>query len=446
MGDFFRDLEAVSGDRLPVWNGELYFELHRGTYTTQGRSKRANRKSEFLLHDAEFLATLASLLDGKYEYPTAQFRNAWELVCLNQFHDIIPGSSITPVYAEALDQYQEITEIGAAARDAALESIAHQLGGDVLLVNPTSFTRDDLAFWQGPLPTGQVLQRADGTTLPTQAAHGGTWIAAGDLEPFSVTPLRFVEGGALESTAPLSVTPTLLENATLRVELNGDGDIIRIYDKAKQREVLPNDAIANQLQAFEDRPNDWDAWDIDIHFDDKMWTADPATSIEVVETGSLRATLQIRRRILHSDFVQRISLEHNSSRLDIDTKIDWQERHILLKVAFPVEILAPVATYEIQWGTVQRPTHRNTSWDWARFETCAQKWVDLSEGDYGVSVLNDCKYGHDVRDNVMRVSLLRSPTDPRSRRRPGGTSLHLQPAAPRRVVGRDDYRRRLCPE
>ena len=134
--------------------------------------------------------------------------------------------------------------------------------------------------------------------------------------------------------------------------------------------------------------------------------------IEVVESGPLRATLEIRRRILHSEYVQRISLAYNQPRLDFDTHVNWSERHILLKVAFPVDILTPVATYEIQWGNVQRPTHRNTSWDWAGFETCAQKWVDLSEGDYGVSVLNDCKYGHDIRDNVMRISLLRSPTMP----------------------------------
>jgi alpha-mannosidase len=132
----------------------------------------------------------------------------------------------------------------------------------------------------------------------------------------------------------------------------------------------------------------------------------------VIEAGPLQATLEVRRRVLNSPFVQRISLAYNSPRLDFDTTITWQERHILLKVAFPVDILSPLATYEIQWGNVQRATHRNTSWDWARFETCAQKWVDLSEGNYGVSLLNDCKYGHDIHDNVMRISLLRSPTMP----------------------------------
>jgi alpha-mannosidase len=176
--------------------------------------------------------------------------------------------------------------------------------------------------------------------------------------------------------------------------------------------VLAEGAIGNQWQAFEDRPNNWDAWDIDIFYDDKLFLADPASSIRLIENGALRATIEIKRRILNSEYTQRISLCYNSPRLDFETWIDWRERHILLKTAFPVNILAPVANFEVQWGHVQRPTHRNTSWDWARFETCAQKWVDLSESDYGVALLNDCKYGHDIRDNVIRLSLLRSSTNP----------------------------------
>ncbi len=196
------------------------------------------------------------------------------------------------------------------------------------------------------------------------------------------------------------------------MELNDAGDITRIYDKINDREVLSAGAVANQFQAFEDRPINPDAWDIDIFYDDKMWLAKPAESVRVVERGPLRAAVEIRRRVLNSEYTQRISLAYNSPRLDFDTTIQWRERHILLKVAFPVDVLAPYATYEIQWGNIQRPTHRNTSWDWARFESCAQKWVDLSEGDYGVSLLNDCKYGHDIRDNVIRLSLLRGTTNP----------------------------------
>ena len=412
VGDFFRTLEQTAGDRLPTWNGELYLEIHRGTYTTQSRNKRANRKSEFLLHDAEFAATLASLVAPAATYPAEDLRHAWELVCLNQFHDIIPGSSITPVYVESQQQYAEIRAIAERVRDEALDTVAAQVDADALVVNPTGFARRDLAFWPGQAATGRNLERDDGAPAIIQPAADGLWVDAGELPPYSVTPLRFGEPQGTAVASPLTVTPALLENDLLRVELNAAGDITRIFDKANGREVLPAGAIANQFQAFEDRPLNWDAWDVDIFYDDKMWTADPAQSVTVVAQGPLRATLEIRRRILHSAYVQRISLAHNSPRLDVETTIDWRERHVMLKVAFAVDVLTPTATYEIQWGNVERPTHRNTSWDWARFESCAQKWVDLSEGGYGVSLLNDCKYGHDIHENVMRISLLRSPTLP----------------------------------
>jgi alpha-mannosidase len=413
--DFFRDLERESGSRLPTWNGELYLEYHRGTYTTQGRNKRANRQSEFLLHDAEFLAAYAALLDPTYQYPAEVLQQAWQLVCLNQFHDIIPGSSIGPVYVDSQQQYAEVRQLATAARDAALNTIADHADGDVLIVNPTGFTRHDLACV--PLPADSILLRPDGQPMLTQSVDDGVLIDAGSLPPYSVTSLRLLPSPSGrrvgdEREGSLTISPSLIENDLLRVELNAAGDITRIYGKTNRREVLPPGAVANQWQAFEDRPMFWDAWDIDIYYDDKTWLAEPAESIRVVEAGPLRATLEIKRVILSSAYTQRISLTHNSPRLDVSTTIDWRERHILLKVAFPVEVLSPVATYEIQWGNVERPTHRNTSWDWARFESCAQKWVDLSEGGYGVSLLNDCKYGHDIRDNVIRLSLLRSPTLP----------------------------------
>ncbi|MDQ7028942.1 MAG: glycoside hydrolase family 38 C-terminal domain-containing protein, partial [Ardenticatenia bacterium] len=204
-----------------------------------------------------------------------------------------------------------------------------------------------------------------------------------------------------------------LENRYLRVELNAEGDIVRLYDKVNGRDVMPAGAVANRFQAFLDRPLRWDAWDVDIFYEEEAeWPPEPAESVRVVEAGPLRATLEVRRRILESPYVQRLTLTHNSPRLDVETHIEWRERHVLLKVAFPVDVLSPTATYEIQWGHVQRPTHRNTSWDLARFEVVAHKWTDLSEGGYGVSLLNNGKYGHDVRDNVIRLTLLRSPAMP----------------------------------
>ncbi len=294
-------------------------------------------------------------------------------------------------------------------RNEALQSIAGQLDADVILVNATSFAQRGLVF----VP-GDSLQRftREGQPVPVQAAESGLWADAGELEPYSVTVLRQtskVEGPTPHETLPRAPR---LENDVLLIEFDASGDITRIFDKKSGREVLPPNTIANQFQVFEDRPKSWDAWDVDIFYDDKIWLAEPATSIRFVEYGELRQTIEIKRNIQNSEFTQKISLDHNSARLDFDTHIHWNERHTMLKVAFPVDILAPQATYEIQWGNVQRPTHRNTSWDWARFETCAQKWVDLSEGDYGVSLLNDCKYGHDIHDNVMRITLLRSSTMP----------------------------------
>ena len=424
--NFFESIEPAAGSRMmPVWNGELYLEYHRGTYTTQARNKRANRKSEFLLHDTEFIATLASIYTD-YNYPSQQLNDAWHTVCLNQFHDIIPGSSISLVYEESQQQYAKLTENVVQLRDDALSAIADKLDADVLLVNATSFTQPGLVFIPGA--SSEHFTR-EGEPVPVQETESGLWADVGELSPYSVCPLSVQERSAGEyaisltpnppsaplrdaSRSPIGRGELALENDFLRVAFNADGDITSIFDKQASREVLTPGSIANQFQAFEDRPKSWDAWDIDSFYDDKMWLAEPAASINVLEYGKLRQTVKITRKILNSEFTQRISLSHNSARLDFDTSINWQERHIMLKVAFPVDVLSPQATYEIQWGNVQRPTHRNTSWDWARFETCAHKWVDLSEGDYGVSLLNDCKYGHDIQNSIMRITLLRSTTEP----------------------------------
>jgi alpha-mannosidase len=407
--DFFRAAEQEANGSFPVWNGELYLELHRGTYTSQARNKRANRKSEFLLHDAEFVAAVAALTVPDFNYPHADLRQAWELLCLNQFHDIIPGSSISQVYVDSLAQYAEVRRLGETVRDKALTALARTRGCDALIINATSFTQNGLLFW----PAGDVARVPAG--LPLQEVANGLLLDVGDLPPYSVLPPDSIAPAAAPDS--LSISSGHLENDFLRVELTPTGDISRIFDKQQQREVMPLGAIGNQWQAFEDRPLDWDAWDIDIFYDDKQWLAQPADSVTVVERGPLRVTLEIKRRILNSPFTQRISLSHNSPRLDFETDIDWRERHILLKVAFPVDVLTPTATYEIQWGNVERSIHRNTSWDWAKFETCGQKWVDLSEGNYGVSLLNDCKHGHDIQDaspagGIIRLSLLRSPTYP----------------------------------
>ena len=427
--EFFQNLEAQAGARLPVWNGELYLEYHRGTYTSQARIKRANRKCEFLLHDAEFLAAWAALA-ADYEYPHAELTRAWELLCLNQFHDVIPGSSIGQVYKESTRDYEAIRAIGEHVREASLAALARLLpeAAVIMAINPTSFGGRHIGTLPERLVEGQTLTNlTSGEALVTQPIEDGTLVEVPCVDPYGLVTLGIGDtpppspnfppriggdrGGAMLAARAVD-GGAVLENDALRVEFDAAGDITRLFDKIVGREVLPSGQRANVFQAFEDRPLGWDAWDIDIFYDDKQWTAKPAHCLSIIETGPLRTGLEVRRRFLNSEIVQRVYLYRGSRRLDFDTWVDWRERHVLLKVAFPVNVLSPLATYDIQWGNVQRPTHRNTSWDWARFETVAHKWVDLSEGNYGVSLLNDCKYGHDIHDNIIRLTLLRGPTYP----------------------------------
>ena len=409
--DFFERLEKSSA-KLPCWNGELYLEKHRGTYTTHSDIKRANRKSEFLLHDAEFLASTASLLDSAYSYPKDALRKAWKLVCLNQFHDILPGSSIGDVYADARQYYGAIEQSGTQICQQALASISAQIGGDLVIANPIGFKRNDLTYLPNHLADESSLQHLDGTPIGVQITPEGTLLAVGELPPYSITPLLITDSLPSQPETTLSATTHSLENDFLQVEFNSSGEITRLYDKTCSRDVLPENKVGNQLQAYEDRPVDSDAWDIDSFYEDKPLALSGNAMVRVIENGPLRAMVEIKRQFLHSQVIQRISLSYNSSRIDFNTYVDWHERHVLLKVAFPLDILSPAATYEIQWGSIQRPTHRNTSWEQAQFEVCAQKWVDLSEGGFGVSLLNDCKYGHDVHENVLRLSLLRGSTSP----------------------------------
>jgi alpha-mannosidase len=415
--EFMERIETQIADKLPVWNGEFYFEYHRGTYTSQGRTKRNNRKSEFLLHDAEFLATWAALVTDR-AYPVEELSKAWELLCLNQFHDILPGSSIGAVYVDSDRDYRHITDLGQNIVDESLRALAKLHGHDtsVLAANPTSFGGNRTGLLVPSLGSGVRLVDESGNVLVTQQAHDGTLVEICGMKPYSIVALREVPGQSPSPESLLRASQesgrTVLENDLLIVEISGCGDITRIFDKEANREVLAPDANANVFLAFEDRPLDFDAWDIDIFYEDRTERLDKVDSIDVTEYGPLRLAVDIKRRYRSSTVHQKIYLCRNSRRIDFDTWIDWHEQHTLLKVSFPVNVMSPVATYDVQWGNVQRPTHRNTSWDWARFETCAYKWADLSEGNYGVALLNDCKHGYDIRDNTLRLTLLKSATHP----------------------------------
>lgn len=415
---FFRRLEKrVKGNRqLPKWVGELYLEYHRGTYTTMGRNKRYNRKAEFLYHDLEMLSILKDVTSGKHEYPKEALRKGWKVILLNQFHDIIPGTSIQEVYEESQKQYEKLMSEGQSTYNSLLEAIAGRIKAgqaSVVAVNTLSHERNDLVYVKPEgLPDGDLAVVHEGESYPLQKLEDGRHIFYGkDIPGSGYRTYRLVKAeGRPESK--LIVRKDYMENPYFSIRLNEKGQITSIYDKRAQREILQAGERANVFQAFEDKPHKWDAWDINIYYREKQWEVDGLEEIEVVAEGPVRGTLKLKYRYMDSTFVQYIHIYQDLDRIDFETEIDWRETHTLLKVAFPVDVHANKATYDIQFGNVERPTHWNTSWDVARFEVCGHKWADLSEEGYGVSLINDCKYGYDIKDGVMRLSLLKSSTWP----------------------------------
>lgn len=410
--DYFDRLhQRVAADpRLPDWVGELYLEYHRGTYTSQARMKYANRRAEQWYHDAEFLDAWAAA--GEHSGSSRELLNAgWRLILLNQFHDILPGSSIPSVYREAEAQYDQIFEI---ARDVQQEKLRALASSDTSLavINTLGWTRTDpLVIDEQTVGTGWqdiITDSARHCQLISSADSGRRkWLLTGYTVPSY--GLIDVALARLERPAsPLTITPTSLENQFFRIELDTNGEISSLWDKRGRREVISPGQRGNQLVAFEDRPLNYDAWDIDLFYEEKPYPVQTVDRIHVVESGPIRGGLEIVRTYQSSTISQRLLIYSDLPRIDFETEIDWHEHQTLLKAAFPVDINAAFATYEIQFGAVERPTHRNTSWDLARFETCAQRWIDLSESGYGVALLNDGKYGHDVHDNVMRLTLLKS--------------------------------------
>jgi alpha-mannosidase len=440
---FFQRLyEHVWDDpQLPTWVGELYLEYHRGTYTSQARNKRQNREAEQLYREAEWLNAWAVTLGA--ENRQAQLDAGWRTILLNQFHDILPGSSIPQVYADSNADYAEVCHIADVVRLATLEYIltdderpkidnASDQGrsavspSSLIVFNSLPWERRDVA--RLPLDASgepQPLFDADGNVLPAQvveerpgerallvevvAPSYGYSTLINDQRPMSEEARRFP---ATVAPSTLVVRRSSLESDDLRLELNEHGEVASLYDKRARREAIARNTTANQLVAYEDRPMQWDAWDIDIFYEEKPYPVREILDWRVTEEGPLRAAIEITRRFGQSTIRQRICVWRNSRRVDFVTDIDWQERQVLLRALFPLNVNANRATCEIQFGAVERPTHRNTSWDVARFEVCAHRWVDLSEGDYGVALLNNGKYGHSLYDNILGLSLLKSAIFP----------------------------------
>ena len=405
VSSFFTKAQAQASD-LPVWVGELYLERHRGTYTTNGEIKRANRRGEEALRAAELWSAAAAAGNGWGRYPGPELERAWRLLLLHQFHDIIPGSSIHWAYEDSRRDHAVVSDITARVVEEAQRTLARRVATE-------GMARPYVVFNAASHDRAELVEIAPGTDAgPAQGgqrAEDGALLVPASVPACGYAALDLAEVGRDTMLAGVAVAEGELENELLRVTWDGDGLLTSVWDKEARREVLAAGTRGNLFQLHDDLPNDTDAWDVDLHYLDKVVDVVEADAIEVVERGPLRAGVRVVRRFGQSSISQTMRLAAGSRRLEFHTEVDWHERHRFLKVAFPVAVHSSRATYEIQFGHIERPTHANTSWDVARFEVCAHRWADLGEPGYGVALLNDCKYGYDIRGNVMRLSLLRSP-------------------------------------
>lgn len=384
-GNFLSRLEKriENNPLLPKWRGELYLEFHRGTYTSISKNKRNNRQSEFLYLDAELMSVLDKELRD-IPFPKAELDRGWHMILTNQFHDIIPGSSIREVYDQCDIDYAEIKKIGHSVVDKAHADIAAAVDKNkgYVVFNPHSFG-------------GKGYVKVDGTTKIVNDLPSKGYYVTND---FIGTNSIKIEGNTVETNR-------------LIVKFDDKYQIISLYDKAEDREILSDGAVANELRLYADYPDTYDAWEWQNYELDKYKTLTTLDSAEIIEDGARRG-IRVVRPYMQSTVNQIMWFYDDEMRIDFETVVDWHQHHQMIKTAFPVDINSDKATYEIQFGTIERPTHKNTSWDAAKFEVCAQKYADLSDGGYGVSIVNDCKYGHDIHDGVITLSLLRSPTYP----------------------------------
>jgi alpha-mannosidase len=399
---YFRDQEARGWPNVR-YVGELYFQAHRGVYTSQARTKKGNRKSEFALRRAEMWGAAARALAGM-PFTSMTLDEAWKGVLLNQFHDILPGSSIERVYEEAEALYASVI---ARADDVTHRAVQTLAGDDegLSVFNDLSWSRSALVrlpeAWSG-------AQIGDGTLLPVQQV-GGAKLAELTVPSCGWTTLRPAKLSEPEND--LIVSDRLLENAYLRVRLNTKGEIVSLFDKRSDLGELAA-GPGNRFEMYKDVPSRFDAWDLDSMYEQTPVDLDAPAEIEVLATGPLVGKLCVTRKLHDSTMTQEISLRRDSRRVDFETTIDWRERHKLLKVAFPVRVHSNEAIHEIQFGHIRRPNHRSRPFDADRFEVANHKWTALAQGDWGFAVLNDCKYGVNVLDDTIKLTLLKSALAP----------------------------------
>ena len=408
-GTFFDELkERVSDNpRLPVWEGELYFEKHRGTYTGQAKNKRANRKSELSIMTLELFCVLTR---DQLTCPKDTIDRLWKKILLNQFHDILPGSAIHEVYQVTAKEYQEIQKTVSSLISERMHALVAEKDGFTVF-NPTGFAAS------GPVVIGDcsavALALDDGSVVPIQETQDGGIAFVRDI------PAKGWKSFALVKDAPIPVSPFAISEdghhiTTPFYEVDFDESYLfrRIYDRENDREVLQQEGKGNLIRMYEDKPIYYENWDIDNYYEEKYWDVTDVEEARWMETGPVRAVLYLRRKISLSEIEQNICFYADTRRIEFETRIDWHDHQHLLKAGFPLNIHTQEAEFDIQFGSIRRRITRNTTWERAMFETCGQKWADLSEGHYGVSLLNDCKYGHSVKDGCLSLTLLKSGTEP----------------------------------
>jgi alpha-mannosidase len=412
--DFFRDAEA-HGVPNQRYVGELYFQAHRGTYTSQARTKAGNRRSEMGLREAELWGAAAQTLRG-FDIPRAALDDAWRDLLLHQFHDILPGSSIHRVYQEAEATHAHIAQVAGEAAHAAKACLTEP-GQAVTAFNSLAWSRSALV----PLSAGFAEAASlGGSALPIQAVNGQL-LAEVELPACGWTTVADsgAPGGTAANARPTSwaraetggpTLPGMLENELLRVRFNGKGEIVSILDKASGEELAAGPC--NSFKMYRDTPNWFDAWDIDSMYEQSPVPIDDEAQLELVAEGPLVATLRLTRPLHDSLLTQDISLRRGSRRVEFATTVQWQESHKLLKVNFPVNIHANEAVHEIQFGHIRRPNHKSRPFDAARFEVCNHKWSALAEDGRGCALLNDSKYGLNVAGNSLNLTLLKSALSP----------------------------------
>lgn len=420
LKDFFNRLEQQQ-DKLDKWVGELYLERHRGTLTTQGQTKRRNRKLEFSLREAEIWSAVALIRQQGYSYPREQLEWSWKTLLFHQFHDILPGSSIREVYEDAERDYGEALD----KANGIIERSQGQFvdrgveGQHFLVLNSLSWGMDrivELTVSDIDVGEGVSVENRGGDPLPVQVSglEDDTIIfEASDLPSLGGgKPFKMLTGTATErsATSEINISRDKMENSALRVELGDEGQITSIFDKQADREVLQDSG--NRFVRYRDIPTEFEAWELEGDIYEVQERLPALTETKVVEQGPVRGTLKQVREFNDSRLIQYLIMYSRSKRIDFQTTVEWYEENTLLKVHFPVDVRSNEATYEIQYGHYNRPTHSNTSWDKARFEVPHQKWVDVSEYGYGAALLNDCKYGVNVDGTEIGLSLLRAPKSP----------------------------------